>query len=65
MRLPRRRAQHELPSYDGGPTAKRRPVFAAVCEAVFGPNAKCRDVRDLIAIGWEADLTRTSNFGRD
>jgi hypothetical protein len=40
MRLPRRRAQHELPSYDGGPTAKRQPVFAAVCEAVFGPSRR-------------------------
>ena len=31
----------------------------------IGPEPKCRDVRDLVAIGWKADLTRTSNFGRD
>jgi hypothetical protein len=24
-----------------------------------GPKPKCRDVRDLVAIGWEADMKRT------
>jgi hypothetical protein len=28
--------------------------------SLLGPKPKCRDVRDLIAIGWEADPTRTS-----
>ena len=27
----------------------------------FGPKPKCRTVRDLVAIGWKADVTRTSN----
>jgi hypothetical protein len=31
----------------------------------LGPKPKCREVRDLIAIGWKADMKRTSNFGKD
>jgi hypothetical protein len=26
----------------------------------IGPKPKCHDVRDLVAIGWKADTTRTS-----
>ncbi len=29
------------------------------------PETEVRNVRDLVAIGWKADVTRTSNFGRD
>ena len=28
--------------------------------STHGPKPKCRDVRDLVVIGWEADMTRTS-----
>ena len=26
----------------------------------IGPKPKCRDIRDLVAIEWKADTTRTS-----
>ncbi len=28
----------------------------------IGPKPKCRNVGDLVAIGWKADVTQTSNF---
>jgi hypothetical protein len=31
----------------------------------FGPELTSRDVRDLVAIEGKADVTRTSDFGRD
>jgi hypothetical protein len=40
---------------------------ALVCEAIsaFGPSPPWCDVRDSVAIGAKADLTRTSDFSRD
>ena len=42
-----------------------RAGFSLSPWADVGPKPTCRNVRDLVAIGWKADLTRTSNFGRD
>ena len=32
--------------------------------SAFGPKPKCRDVRHSVAIGWKADMKRTSQIGR-
>ena len=46
------------------PASPQRPdlaLLAAVHESAVGPSPTWCDVRDLVAIGGEADMTRTSN----
>jgi hypothetical protein len=45
---------------------KRKQMFVSTARTTyFDPKSKCQEVCDLVAIGWKADLTRTSNFGGD
>jgi hypothetical protein len=50
-------ARAEHPTFH---SARRRgDQEAPAADVAIGPKPKCRDVRDLVAIGWKADMATT------